>query len=317
MSKFFSWLSIASAILFLPCLGAGPAAAASQVTFVSGKGTDTGTCADPTHPCRTFQFALGQTAPFGEVKALDPAEYGPMTITQSVSITGVEGASINFASPSDSITINAGPNDAVNLSHLVIDGTMGSGNKVNLNSGGSLTVTHCTVRNFPGGSQAIGIFASPGTVTNVLFEDVTLSNNFVAAGIQVDGPAQGSFYDVTAFNNLGAAISINLVASPAAKAANVRNPGTLRGFVFGIGLMMAIRGTGGVHVAHPSPSMAPAAMAPAAAHLEPVRFFDSDFSQNTDGLFVEPGAPAESAGNNFIRGNDTDISGTLTEVGTD
>jgi hypothetical protein len=90
MLKLFSSLSIAVALL--PCLGAAPALASSPVTFVSGKGADSGTCASPANPCRTFQFAVGETSPGGEIKALDPAPYGVVVITKSISITGVEGA---------------------------------------------------------------------------------------------------------------------------------------------------------------------------------------------------------------------------------
>jgi hypothetical protein len=116
MSKLFSPLSIAGALASLSILGAAPALALSSVTFVSGKGIDTGNCAGPAHPCRTFQFAFGQTSPGGEIKALDPAPYGPMTITNSISITGVEGAGIFRTSAVDAITINAGPNDTINFS---------------------------------------------------------------------------------------------------------------------------------------------------------------------------------------------------------
>src|SRR3954452_17098066 len=110
MLKLSSWLAIA----FFTFLGAIPALALSPVTFVSGEGTNSGTCASPATPCRTFQFALGQTSPGGEIKAREPADYGPVTITQSISITGVDGAGINTPS-GDDITINAGPNDTVNL----------------------------------------------------------------------------------------------------------------------------------------------------------------------------------------------------------
>jgi hypothetical protein len=121
MFKLSSSLAIAGALLTLPCLGAAPALALSPVTFVSGKGADTGTCASPGTPCRSFQFALGQTSPGGEIKALDPAPYGPVTITRSISITGIERASINRASGIH-ITINAGRLDTINLSHLTLDG---------------------------------------------------------------------------------------------------------------------------------------------------------------------------------------------------
>jgi hypothetical protein len=91
MLKFKSRLT-AAAVLALTCLANGPAWAATSVTYVSGKGTDAGTCAAPTNPCRTIQFAVNQTAAGGEVKALDPADYSPVTINKSISITGVEGA---------------------------------------------------------------------------------------------------------------------------------------------------------------------------------------------------------------------------------
>ena len=54
--------------------------ALSDVTFVSDKGTDAGACDSPAAPCRSFKFALGQTSPGGEIKALNPADYGGVTI---------------------------------------------------------------------------------------------------------------------------------------------------------------------------------------------------------------------------------------------
>ena len=79
MFKLISPLSLAGALISLTSLGAAPALAASPVTFVSGKGTDSGTCASPAAPCRTFQFTLSQTSPGGEIKARDPADYGGVT----------------------------------------------------------------------------------------------------------------------------------------------------------------------------------------------------------------------------------------------
>ena len=119
MLKLLCRLSIAAAVLSLPYLGAIPAPASSLATFVSGKGTDTGTCASPANPCRSFKFALGQTSSGGEIKALDPADYGGLTITKSVSLTGVEGAGIfQTHAGSNAITVDVGPNDTVKLSRL-------------------------------------------------------------------------------------------------------------------------------------------------------------------------------------------------------
>jgi hypothetical protein len=95
----------AGAILSLTCLGAAPAKANVPVTYVSGIGTDAGGCSSPANACRTFQFAVSQTLPGGEVKALDPADFGPVKITTSISITGVIGAGIQVTPP-DQTAVN-------------------------------------------------------------------------------------------------------------------------------------------------------------------------------------------------------------------
>jgi hypothetical protein len=166
--------ALAYAAPFLACLGAGPAQAASFVTYVSGKGSDTGTCASPANPCRTFQFAVGQTSANGEIKALDPANYSGVEINKSISITGVEGAGIDRGGGPVAITINAGPNDVVNLSHLTLDGLKTAQFGIALNRGGSLTITHCTVRNFTG----VGIFVDGGGApSDVTAVDTMATNN--------------------------------------------------------------------------------------------------------------------------------------------
>jgi hypothetical protein len=180
MSKLISPLAAAGALLSLSCLGAAPALALSPVTFVSGKGSDTGTCASSANPCSTFQFAIGQTSAGGEVKALDPAHFGAMVITKSISITGVEGAGRTLNLTKDAITINAGPNDRINLSHLILDGVKTANNGIVLNSGGSLTIAHCVVRNF----GAFGIILKPTGATKFLIGDTLVSDNS-ASGINV------------------------------------------------------------------------------------------------------------------------------------
>ena len=48
-------------------------------------GTDSGACTRAA-PCKTFAFALTQTAAGGEIDVLDPAGYGPVTILMAISI---------------------------------------------------------------------------------------------------------------------------------------------------------------------------------------------------------------------------------------
>ena len=52
--------------LGLPAIATAPAQATSSRTWVSGTGTDSGTC-NRAAPCATFAFALTQTSAGGEV----------------------------------------------------------------------------------------------------------------------------------------------------------------------------------------------------------------------------------------------------------
>ena len=101
------------------------ACAAAQRTFVATTGLDTHPCS-LTAPCRTFAAAMAQTNAKGEIVVLDAGGYGPVTITQSVSIIAPPGiyAGISVFS-GDGITINAGPDDGVVLRGLTINGQGG------------------------------------------------------------------------------------------------------------------------------------------------------------------------------------------------
>jgi hypothetical protein len=174
-------LTVATFVSFVG-LSISEASAAAPVTFVSGTGTDSGTCANPANPCRTFQFAIAHTSAGGEIKALGPANYGGVTITQSVTITGVDGASINRAA-GYGIFVNAGASDIVNIRNLVFDGENTATYGLQVKKVGSLIVSNCVVRRF-----STGIFIQPPSgTTNFRLEDMLISDNgaygihFVAA----------------------------------------------------------------------------------------------------------------------------------------
>lgn len=155
-------------LLCIAASAATPASAASVLTFVSGKGTDSGTCANANSPCRTFSFALGVTSAGGEIKALDPANYGSVVISQSVTITGVEGASAN------GISVNAGASDVVAISTLTFDGHKTAARGLAVLKVGSLNVRNCVIRNF----TEDGIFIAPQTGTTFFrLTDVESSDN--------------------------------------------------------------------------------------------------------------------------------------------
>ena len=129
--------SLFAASMIALLVAASPALALSSRTFVSGTGTDTGSCPLAT-PCRTFAYALTQTASNGEIIVLSSAGYGTVTITQAVSIINTSNfAGVTVAS-GNGITINAGTNDSVTLRGLTVDGGGTGSNGIVFNSGSTL-----------------------------------------------------------------------------------------------------------------------------------------------------------------------------------
>src|SRR5580704_3225247 len=79
-------LLLGALALTLACLfQAVPANAQATRTWVSGVGDDVNPCSR-TAPCKTFAGAISKTATNGEIDCLDPAGYGVVTITKSITI---------------------------------------------------------------------------------------------------------------------------------------------------------------------------------------------------------------------------------------
>lgn len=111
-------------MLLVIALSAGTAQATAQRTFVATYGSDTNSCSLAL-PCRAFAAAIAQTSPGGEVIVLNSGGYGPVTITQSVSIISPPGvyAGISVTStPGNGVTIAAGASDIVILRGLTLTG---------------------------------------------------------------------------------------------------------------------------------------------------------------------------------------------------
>lgn len=125
--------SILWMILGLTCLvgvASHPTAAQAQAsrTWVSGVGDDVNPCSR-TAPCRSFVGALAKTLAGGVVSALDPANFGAISINKAITIRAVgQEAGVSGGTGFPSITINA-PGAQVNLIGLSIDGlgTAGTG----------------------------------------------------------------------------------------------------------------------------------------------------------------------------------------------
>jgi len=141
---------VVSTLAMIACTGA--LALLPQRTFVASTGDDVnaGVSCRLTAPCRSFSVAIGQTRPGGEVLVLDSAGYGPVTITQAVSIIAPAGvyAGVSVFS-GDGVTVNAGTSDTVVLRGLTITG-VGGANGVVVNTAGSVDVGRVEISGFSG-----------------------------------------------------------------------------------------------------------------------------------------------------------------------
>jgi hypothetical protein len=157
--------------------GTTPTQAQSRV-FVAAQGSDGNPCSFAL-PCRSFQHAHDVVASGGEIDVLDPAGYGALTITKAISIQGHGFAGLAVPS-GDGITINAGAADKINLRGLLLDG-IGSGQQgVVFNSGGTLAIQDCLIRNF----ALAGILFTPTTSSALLVSDTHVAANSLS-GINV------------------------------------------------------------------------------------------------------------------------------------
>lgn len=163
-----------------------PASAAAVRTFVASTGTDTGGCSRAA-PCRSFAYAVTQTAAGGELVALDSAGYGAATITQAISIVNTAGNLGSIAVPAgqNGITISAGETDNVVLRGLTFEGANAGANGIVFNSGGGLTVQDCILQNFVGTTTAgNGILLAPSSGNPTFLITNTTTSNTAVSGLQ-------------------------------------------------------------------------------------------------------------------------------------
>jgi hypothetical protein len=171
-------------------LASNSALAQANRTFVSGHGSDSGGCTVSV-PCRTFAYALTQTASGGEITVLDTAGYGAVTITQSVTITNPGGVEAGItAGPSENaITIKAASSTVITLRGLTLQGSPSAANGVYVSSsaGGTLNIVDCIAKDF--GNNGFYIQPTAGNLKLLIANSFALDNS--AAGIAID-PQGGS-----------------------------------------------------------------------------------------------------------------------------
>ncbi len=168
---------------------AWPASGLANRVFVSARsGSDANACDDVNAPCKTFAGAVSKLNPGGEAIVLDSGGYGPVTITQAVTIEAPAGVTA-FIHPhsGDAVTISAGPSDLVTLRGLVLN--VGTHNGITVNSVGTLNVESCLITKFAGeGIQMLsaGRLNVKGTDVTACFNGIGIENTSGLAQVSVD-----------------------------------------------------------------------------------------------------------------------------------
>jgi hypothetical protein len=205
-----------------------PAAAQATRTWVSGVGDDVNPCSR-TAPCKTFAGAISKTAPGGEINCLDPAGFGTLTITKSITVdcTGTFGSVL--ASSTTGFIVNAAATDVIVLRGLSINGappTSPGVNGIRVLAAGRVLVENVSIVAF--GSSApngFGILINPNTGNvQVSVVNSTISGN-ANGGISVNPagavPATLVVRNTKFIGNGGAAIGLTTAGGGTALSATV------------------------------------------------------------------------------------------------
>jgi hypothetical protein len=141
-------LSIHTLTVCLLLLAANSVAHAQATrTWVSGVGDDANPCSR-TAPCKTFAGAISKTAACGEISALDPGGFSPVTILKSITINGEGTLASISAGSTNGIFINAAAADNIYIKNIDINGSCTGINGIRFINGNSLNVQKVKVYNF-------------------------------------------------------------------------------------------------------------------------------------------------------------------------
>ncbi len=284
----------ALAAAFAPLVGAQ-----LNRTAVSVLGNDANNCAVVT-PCRSFARAITQTNPGGEVVALDSAGYGAFTADRTITIQAAPGVYAGVtASSGNAVQITAGASDRVVLRGLTINGLGTAAAGIAFTGGGAeVQVENCVITGFANWG-IISFF--PIRVQDTIVRDSVIGIHIDNAGAPVDATLErvqvqnSTNFGVFAWRNAKVAVrdSVASLSGVGFRAAD--------GGVLSVENSLATENTTGVSAT--SYFSGPGT----------VRLSNTMVVNNGTGVLVGTGT-VESWLTNRIRGNTTDLSGSLTTV---
>jgi hypothetical protein len=261
-----------SALFILVFAFASIADAQATRTWVSGVGDDVNPCSR-TAPCKTFAGAISKTATNGEINCLDPAGYGAVTITKSITIDCEDTQGSILASLVNGVIINSSTAD-VRLRGISINGAGNGINCVRVVAAARLTLDEIVCSGFS--QHGVSIENTTGqfrmAVLNSSFRNNTGNgiNTFIggtgSASISVDS-------SLFAFNGIG--VNLGAVAAASVQDCTISNNTT------------GVRSDGGT---------------------SSLALQGNQVSFNTTGVLAANGANIRMGGN-VVTGNSTGLSG--------
>lgn len=140
-------------------------------TWISGDGDDSNPCSQNL-PCRSLSAALAQTNPGGEIDVRGAGDFGPATITTSITIDGKGPLASILAGSGNGIVVKAGPNDVVVLRNLSLNGLATGTNGIRFLSGRILVIENCEIAGFANH----GVDVALGATASVYVSNTTIKN---------------------------------------------------------------------------------------------------------------------------------------------
>lgn len=157
-------------------------------TWVSGVGDDVNPCSR-TAPCKTFAGAISKTATNGEINCLDPAGFGAVTITKSITIDCEDTQGSILASLTNGVIINitnaADTRKSVNIRGISINGAGNGLNGIRILAANSVTVDQVVIDGFANN----GIVSQLTAESKLVVSNSLIRNNVQAALNLPGGPA--------------------------------------------------------------------------------------------------------------------------------
>jgi Alpha/beta hydrolase domain/IPT/TIG domain len=299
--------------------GTSATSAADQFSYGSTRtwvAADTGDDANPCSrdaPCLTFAAALTATLAGGEIDVLTPGDYGPLTITKSISICNGDGVAGALVTATSAIIIQAGTTDAVTLSGLTFGGANASNNGVIVSSAKRVVIDKVVIENF--GLAGIDVAPSVGAVA-VHITNTTVTNSGSGLLIKPSSGAKGAAVvtNVRLADNVGVGAQIDGTAGGVALGVIVDSAVSENGSSG----VVAVSGTGGSALVYLMRDMVDHNAAAgiisnqSAGGAAGVYVGGSQLTGNANGVASASGGALISYGNNDLSGNGSNGSFTGT-----